>query len=86
VLKEIGQSLEPQILPDEIRFLTINDVRYWVPWERMLPGDSFFLKTAASDKQVAPLLSPAESYFGYVLFASTRCEFGYYGVRVWRVS
>jgi hypothetical protein len=51
----------------------------------MLPGDSFFLKTAANAKTVTPLLNPAEAYFNYVLVAATRCEFGYYGVRVWRM-
>lgn len=77
--------LEPPKLPDEIRFLTIHGVRYWIPWERMLPGDSFFIKTAANAKLVTPLLNPAEAYFNYVLVAATRCEFGYYGVRVWRM-
>jgi hypothetical protein len=51
----------------------------------MLPGDSFFIKTAANAKLVTPLLDPAEAYFNYVLVAATRCEFGYYGVRVWRM-
>jgi hypothetical protein len=83
--KELRELLEPPKLPDEIRFLTIHGVRYWVPWERMLPGDSFFLKTAADAKTVAPLLNPAEAYFNYILVAATRCEFGYYGVRVWRM-
>lgn len=84
--EEIKQALKPPSLPDEIRFLTVAGVRYWVPWEQMLPGDSFFIKTSATAKQVKDALGPAESYFDYVLATATRCEFGYYGARVWRMA
>lgn len=78
--------LTPKLLPDEIRFLTINGVRYYIPWEKLQIGDSFFLKTAANHTVVVPLLRPAEKHFRYTLVAATRCEFGYYGVRVWRMG
>jgi hypothetical protein len=51
-----------------------------------MPGHSFFLKTTASATEVAKRLRKAEKYFLMTLRAHNRCEFGFYGVRVWRIA
>lgn len=51
-----------------------------------MPGHSFFLKTTASHTEVTKLLRPAEKHFKMTLRAHNRCEFGFYGVRVWRIA
>lgn len=51
-----------------------------------MPGHSFFLKTTASATEVTKRLHKAEKYFRMTLRAHNRCEFGYYGVRVWRIA
>jgi hypothetical protein len=51
-----------------------------------MPGYSFFLKTTASAAEVTKNLHKAEKHFKMTLRAHNRCEFGYYGVRVWRIA
>ena len=51
-----------------------------------MPGHSFFLKTTASAAEVTKRLHRAEKHFRITLRAHNRCEFGFYGVRVWRIA
>jgi hypothetical protein len=71
-------------ISDKYRFLVVQGVPYWIAWEDLLPGCSFFLKTVATSAEVRKALIPFEAYFNINLAVSQRCEFGYYGVRVWR--
>lgn len=71
------------LIPDEIRFLDLYGVKYFICWEKMKPGYSFFLKTTADYRLVQRELRRAEKYFSSTLCARPRNEFGYYGVRVW---
>lgn len=73
-------------IPDEIRFLTILGALYYIPWEDLRRGSSFFLPTTAMARQVAPLLRPAEKYLDIELALANRVEYGRYGVRIWRVA
>lgn len=73
-------------LPDEIRILTILGAQYFIPWEDVRKGCSFFLPTTATDKQVAELLAPAEEHLQIELGVANRCEYGRYGVRIWRLE
>ena len=57
---------------------------YFVFWRDLLPGGSFFLPTTASATEVARALRPFERRYDMQLKARTRCEYGRYGVRVWR--
>jgi len=75
----------PQI-PDRIRFINLYGVSYYIKWEALVPGASFFLLTTAHRSVVQKELKPAEQYFRIVLRAVQRCEYGHYGVRVWRLS
>lgn len=68
------------------RVLRIYGVDYYIRWNQLHPGCSFFLKTTASAKYVMKLLAKSIQATGYVLKAQNRCEFGYYGVRVWRIA
>jgi hypothetical protein len=72
--------------PESEQFLNIHGIDYIVPWEKMELGHSVFLKTVATPKQVQTLLKPIEARLDIILTARARCEFGFYGVRVWRVS
>lgn len=61
-------------------------IPYFISWDRVLPGCSFFLKTTASASEVKRVLRPYARRCNYELEAQNRCEFGYYGVRVWRLA
>jgi len=73
-------------VPDSIRYIHIYGVPYYMPWEEFLPGYSIFLKTTIAAHQVRKLLTPAERHFRITLKAHNRLEFGYYGVRIWRLA
>ena len=73
-------------VPDDIRFLLVYGVPYWIEGERMLVGCSFFIKTPAPAAYVQRRLAPAAKHFNIVLKARQRHEMGFYGVRVWRTA
>lgn len=58
-------------------------VQYQIDWPQVHVGSSFFLKTTATAKQVLAALKPHAGRYAAGLKAHERCEFGYYGVRVW---
>jgi len=72
--------------PDKIRFIDIYGVQYYIPWEHMSVGSSVFLKTTAHDKYIRKQLLRVSAYYGMDLAASNRCEHGYYGIRIWRMT
>ena len=74
------------LIPDEVRYVDVFGVLYYIPWEDFLPGYSVFIKTSASAAVVRQAFRPAAAFFNIELKAHPRCEFGYYGVRVWRVA
>lgn len=76
----------PLKIPDSVRFIDLQGVLYYIEWEKLMPGHSFFLKTPAHHRLVQKELKRAEAHFKIVLRARQRCEFGCYGVRVWRIS
>lgn len=80
----MAQRLFP--LPDELRFIWLYGVPYSIAWEQMLPGYSVFLKTTATAAMVRKQLRPVEKHFNIHLAAHPRCEFGFYGVRIWRLA
>jgi hypothetical protein len=73
-------------IPDHIRYVDVFGVLYYIRWEDLLPGHSFFIKTTAAARVVKRSIRPAETFLRVTLRAHPRCEFGYYGVRVWRVA
>lgn len=75
--------MEP--IPDDIRLLNIMGAEYYMPWEDMTVGSSIFLPTTALDRQVARRLKPVARYFDWQFAVRQRCEFGVFGVRIWRV-
>jgi len=74
--------MEP--IPDEIRVLNIFGAEYYIPWEDVTVGSSFFLPTTALASQVKKLLRPVEKYFDWALEVRQRREFDRFGVRIWR--
>lgn len=64
----------------------LRGVYYAVDWDRMEPGASFFIKTTARATELTPILRTVRRIAGYELRAHNRCEFGYFGVRVWRLA
>jgi hypothetical protein len=51
----------------------------------MPPGSSVFLKTTADASEIKSQLARANNYFGCQFVAHNRCEYGYYGIRIWRL-
>ena len=77
-------SLPTDPLPSEVRVLDVFGARYYIVWEEVTVGASFFLPTTATAGQVLRALRPAAKHFDWEFAAHPRCEFGRYGVRVWR--
>jgi hypothetical protein len=70
---------------DDVRLFTLLGVDYFILWDRLSIGASFFLPTTATQVQVLKALQPYARYLGIRLQTRNRCEYGRYGVRVWRV-
>lgn len=49
-------------------------------------GSSFFMPTLLADKDVARALRYIEKKLKITLEVRNRCEYGAYGVRVWRMA
>lgn len=58
---------------------------YHIPWEDLPVGGSFFMKTTAHARMVQPQLNRIGEALAFNLRAVNRVEFGFYGVRVWRL-
>lgn len=70
----------------DFRVVVVHDVEYFVYWEQMTPGASFFLPTTATALQVKRAIRDALRHYGYRVELRTRREYGRYGVRVWRMG
>jgi hypothetical protein len=69
----------------DVRQVTLHGVDYFIEWSRLAIGCSVFLPTTATKKQAFDALQPYARYLGIQLQVRNRCEYGRYGVRVWRV-
>mgnify|MGYP000143742304 CR=1 FL=1 len=76
-------SPPPLEQPDTV---TIRGVDYFIYWNKMAPGCSFFLPTTVSAAEVMQALRPFAYRMKMRLRAHNRCEYGRYGVRVWRMD
>lgn len=76
--------MKSDAIPEHIRVLTLFGAEYYIPWEELPRGGSFFIPTTATAKQVYEALKPAEKHMQVELEVRSRCEFGRYGARIWR--
>jgi hypothetical protein len=72
-------------IPNEVQVLNLFGAEYFIDWTRLPRGGSFFLPTTATPGQVKAALRPAAKALDIELVTRPRCEYGLYGVRVWRV-
>jgi hypothetical protein len=70
--------------PSELPPVNIFGAEYFIEWGRVSRGASFFLPTTATPKQVIEILKPYAKELQFEFAVRTRCEYGRYGVRVWR--
>lgn len=75
-----------QRIPDKYWYIDLYGAQYYIPWDDFFPGNSIFIKTTATALEVQRAFKPAENYLHIMLKAHPRHEFGYYGVRVWRLA
>lgn len=75
-----------QQIPDEVQGLIIDGVLYYIRWEALTVGASFFIPTLATAATVAKALRHPAGFLGFDLKVATRCERGRYGARIWRVG
>lgn len=68
------------------RVVLLKGVEYFIDWDKLHIGASFFLPTVATTTQVSEALKPIERYLQIKLTVRTRVEYGRYGARVWRMS
>jgi len=74
------------LLPDELRLINLYGVDYYIPWESMPIGSSVFLKTTAEVSEVNEHVIKINKHFRCTFAAQQRCEYGYFGIRIWRIS
>jgi len=70
----------------DYQVIELLGIEYFVEWEHLSLGGSFFMPTTATDKMVRRILVPYERKLNIRLAAHNRSEYGRYGVRVWRLS
>jgi hypothetical protein len=73
-------------MPDDVRVLHLHGADFYIQWERFDIGCSFFLPTTATPVQAREALKKAMRYFKLQVEIRSRCEYGRYGVRIWRVD
>lgn len=80
-------STEPtsQTTIDDIHVVVLDGTAFYIRWEHLGYGASFFLPTTVTPKQALEILRPYAKELKLKLIAHPRCEYGRYGVRVWRV-
>jgi hypothetical protein len=61
-------------------------VDYFLDWRKLEPGSSFFIPTTATPKQAKEVLKATYKDLTYTFDLHARCEYGRYGVRVWRLA
>lgn len=67
------------------RVVVVQGIEYFIYWEDMILGASFFIPTTATVQQVKAAIKSAVKHYKYKVEVRPRCEYGRYGVRVWRV-
>ena len=70
---------------EDVRLFTLYGVDYFILWDQLHIGASFFLPTTATQTQAFKALQPYARHLRIGLQVRNRCEYGRYGVRVWRV-
>ena len=75
-----------QMTQREYRVVEVLGIEYYVEWETLQIGSSFFIPTTVTAKMVSSVLREYERKLGYKLETRNRNEYGRYGVRVWRVN
>lgn len=68
----------------EPRIVAICGVEYFIDWDALHVGASFFIPTVATPKQVLAALTPTMQALDIGLVAYPRVEYERYGARVWR--
>lgn len=59
---------------------------YFIRWHELPRGGSFFIPTTATAKHALKEFQRAADDFDFRLYAVNRCEYGRYGVRIWRTG
>lgn len=70
---------------EDVRVFTVHGVEYFIEWRKFGYGHSFFIPTTATPVQVKEALKESLTQLGFKVEIHARCEYGRYGVRVWRV-
>lgn len=76
---------DKQKQPPEHPVIHITGVDYFVYWDALPVGASFFLPSIATTAQVVAALEPVEQALNMTFAVHTRVEYGRYGTRVWRI-
>ena len=75
----------PDIPSEDINVFPFLGVTFYIMWDKLTPGSSFFLPTTAQAEEVHRALRPYTRWLRIRIETRNRCEYGLYGVRVWRV-
>lgn len=65
--------------------MEVAGVEYFVYWDALHVGASFFIPTVATPDQVRAALKPVAAKLDMRFEVRPRVEYGRYGSRVWRV-
>lgn len=65
---------------------TIAGITYYLEWDKLNIGGSFFLPCLSPARAVQGALTKHTRKAAIKLHTQNRCEYGRYGVRVWRIA
>ena len=85
-LTKTKPSKKPDIPSEDINVFPFSGVTFYIMWDRLTQGSSFFLPTTAQAEDVHKALRPYTRWLRIRIETRNRCEYGLYGVRVWRVT
>jgi hypothetical protein len=74
----------PNTEPRSVDIVLLHGAEYLINWKRLTRGASFFLPTTATPQQAEEALAYAARELNMEFAVRARCEYGRYGVRVWR--
>ena len=80
-----SRESQEQVTPD-IRQVSVGGADYFIYWDQLNVGNSFFMPTLLSARDVMRDLRPIARKLKIQLEVRNRYEYGVYGARVWRVA
>jgi hypothetical protein len=81
-----GETLHEALLRTDPHALILGGVHYYIYWDQLPVGGSFFIPTVVTLPTARDALRSLASVWGYQVVVHRRVEYGRLGVRTWRLG